>query len=244
MERDHKGLFTVINSERSGERDRIITILSPSEGLLKARIYGAQKSAKSVKAPLFSDAVFSLYGQPGHLSVKDIDVINLRSGILDDIDRTTAAVLFSELAMASKIYDRPLYDLVAKALDALSIGLDYKRVCIMFIIKYLSMLGTFGDYEHCPVCQKVYSEDEILGYNSLVGASCCQNCSTGEENLLLPPNARAFIRESIKAEDDRILLFGLSDNQEERIFRFLLRLLKASFPSELKTLSSGMWPLL
>lgn len=245
MERDQKGLCTVLNSERSGERDRILTLFSPSLGLIKARSYGAQKSAKSIKAPLFSDAVFSLYSAGGNrISIKDVDIVNLRDGITEDIDKTTAALLFSELSILAKSYDKELYMLLTRALDALDIGICYKRVVIMFIIKYLSISGSFGDYERCPVCQKVYSESEVLGYNSLIGASCCQDCSTGEESLLLPPKARAFIRECVKADSMAIFSFRISENQEDRIFRFLLRLLKASFPLEIKTLSSGIWPLL
>lgn len=242
MERDSKGLFTVLNSERTGERDRLLTLISPSEGLLRARVYGAQKSARSIKVPLFSDGVFSLYhASRNKISVKDVEIINLRDGILSDIDKTTSAVLFSELVMNARSSDESLYRLLTRALDALEVDLPYKRVVIMFVIRFLSLGGTFGDYEHCPVCQRVYSDDEILGYNNQIGASCCQNCSTGDGGLILPPNARAFIRESIKAGDDEVFSFRISDAQEDRIFRFLLRLLRASSIVEIRTLSSGLW---
>ena len=109
MERDSKGLFTVLNSERTGERDRLLTLISPSEGLLKARVYGAQKSARSIKVPLFSDGVFSLYhASRNKISVKDVEIINLRDGILSDIDKTTSAVLFSELVMNARSSWTPL----------------------------------------------------------------------------------------------------------------------------------------
>ena len=59
--------------------------------------------------------------------------------------------------------------------------------------------------------------------------------------MILPPNARAFIRESIKAGDDEVFSFRISDAQEDRIFRFLLRLLRASSIAEIRTFSSGLW---
>ena len=242
MERDEKGLFTVLNSERAGERDRILSLFSPTEGIVKARIYGAQKSAKSIKAPLFSDGIFSLYHAGGtKVSIKDVDIMNLRDGILLDFDYTSSAMLFSELVMKSRSFGDELYRLLTRSLDALSLSLPYKRVVIAFIIKFLSLEGTLGDYEHCPICQRVYSKDEVLGYNNQLGASCCQNCSTGESGLILPPHARAFIRESIKAQSDEIYTFKISEAQEDRIFRFLLRLLKSSAQVEMKTLSSGIW---
>ena len=173
--------------------------------------------------------------------MKDVEIINLRDGILSDIDKTTSAVLFSELVMNARSSDESLYRLLTRALDALEVDLPYKRVVIMFVIRFLSLGGTFGDYEHCPVCQRMYSDDEILGYNNQIGASCCQNCSTGDGGLILPPNARAFIRESIKAGDDEVFSFRISDAQEDRIFRFLLRLLRASSIAEIRTFSSGLW---
>ncbi len=244
MDRDRKGLYTTLNSERIGERDRIITLVSPSDGIIKVRIYGSQKSAKSIKAPLFSDGVFSLYeAKSNSFSLKDADITALRENILTDLDRTNAASLFSEIIMKARFFDERSYPLLTLCLDALDIGLSYKRTVIIFIIKFLFLYGILSDYTTCPVCQKVYSENEVLGYNRAVGASCCQDCSSGEDGLILPPNARAFIREAIRAGSSSVFSFGLSSTQEDRIFRFLLRLLKASFPLEINTLSAGLWPL-
>lgn len=245
MERDLKGLCTVLSSERKGERDRELTLISSDRGVIRARVYGAQKSAKSIKAPLFSDGVFSLYrAGENRISVRDVDIISLRDSILEDIDRATSANLFAELAIKSRVYDENLYMLLTRSLDALALDLGYKRTVIAFVVKFLSMYGTFGDYEHCPVCQRVYSPDEILGYNNRIGASCCQECSTGEEGLILPPKARVFIRECIRRDFSDIFTFSVSEAQEDRIFRFLLRLLLSSFPARIESLSCGIWTLI
>ena len=244
MQRDEKLLGTVINSERSGERDRIISIITPSDGLIRARVYGAQKSSKSIKAPLFSEGIFSIYVPANsNVSLKDADITNIRSEINGDLDRITAATLFSELSLSSRFYDMELYNLLALSLDSLALGIDYKRITIIFIIKFLTLEGSLSDYESCPVCQKVYSKDEILGYNNVVGSSCCQNCSTGEDRLILPPQARHFIRECIIKDFKSIISFNISSQQEDRIFRFMLRLLSAKKENGIKTLSSGIWPL-
>ena len=245
MQRDEKLLGTVINSERSGERDRIISIITPSDGLIRARVYGAQKSSKSIKAPLFSEGIFSIYVPANsNVSLKDADITNIRSEINGDLDRITAATLFSELSLSSRFYDMELYNLLALSLDSLALGIDYKRITIIFIIKFLTLEGSLSDYESCPVCQKVYSKDEILGYNNRIGASCCQECSTGEEGLILPPKARVFIRECIRRDFSDIFTFSVSEAQEDRIFRFLLRLLLSSFPARIESLSCGIWTLI
>ncbi len=243
MQRDEKALAVVIKSENVGERDRVLTLLTSSGIIVRSRVYGAQKSAKSIKAPLFSEAVFSLYYKSeSNVSVKDVDIINLRSEIGEDLDSLTAASLFSELILRYLSHDEDVYSLLSKCLDSLSLRINYKRICIIFILKFLTLAGVLSDYESCPVCFKRYSKDEILGYNSLVGESCCQNCSTGEEDLILPSNARLFISECIKRDFDSILSFNISEKQEDRIFRFLLRLVDKKTEGGLKTLSSGLWP--
>ena len=60
MEHEAKGLGIVIRTENARESDRVCTIFSPSLGLIRAMSYGARKSVKSIKAPLYTEGTFSL----------------------------------------------------------------------------------------------------------------------------------------------------------------------------------------
>ena len=243
MERDVKGLCLVLKTENTGERDRLLTLFSPSLGMLRCRVYGAQKSKKAAQRPLYSEGNFSLYSVPEkhQWSYKDSDIIAERHEILEDLDRTVAASLFSELIMTSRSEDPYLYELISGAFDRLTVGEDWRRVTISFVVKFLSFFGTLPGFSECPVCQKVYDEREVLGYNDREGTPCCSACDTAEGAMLLPPNARRFLGRTLEVEFGDTFLLGISEVMTERIFRYVLRLLMRSYPTGLKTLSSGLW---
>ena len=50
MERESKGLAIVIRSTKIRERDRLLTLFSPSMGIVNVVSYGARKSIRCVKA--------------------------------------------------------------------------------------------------------------------------------------------------------------------------------------------------
>lgn len=243
MERDIKGLCLVLNTENTGERDKLITLFSPSLGLIRVRVYGAQKSRKAAQIPLWSEGNFSLYSVPEkhQWSYKDSDIIAERHEILEDIDRTVAASLFSELVITSRSEDPYLYGLITGALDRLSVGEDHRRVSISFIIKFLSFFGTLPGFDACPVCQKVYHDDDILGYNDLEGTPSCSSCDTADGAMLLPPNARKFLQRTLEMDFADTFRLNVSPMMTERIFRYSLRLLMRSYPIVLRSLSSGLW---
>ncbi|MBQ0070257.1 MAG: recombination protein O N-terminal domain-containing protein [Spirochaetales bacterium] len=61
MERDFKTLGIVVKVENVRENDRLLTIMTPDRGLLKALSFGSRKSIRAVKAPLYTEGYFSLY---------------------------------------------------------------------------------------------------------------------------------------------------------------------------------------
>lgn len=245
MERDIKSLAVVVRSGKKGERDRSLTLFSPSLGLLDATVYGAQKSPKALQIPLYSEGNFSIYhmGGPGRYSLKDADIIADRHAILEDIDLSVAASLFSELVMLAKNTDAELYRLYVDSLDELSSGTGHKRVVIAFIIHFLNFFGILGGFDFCPVCQRDYQENEVLGYNSKDGVVCCQACDDFSRALILPPNARRFLARTLELSIHDAMRLNISTEQTDRVFSYVLRLLKTVFPSRIRTLETGLWNL-
>lgn len=243
MERDVKSLASVIKSEKKGERDRLLTLFSPSMGLFPVIVYGAQKSSKALQIPLYCEGNFSVYHMPEHnrYSLKDADIIADRHVLLEDMDLMMSSSLLSELVMLSKSPDAELYRLYVDALDALCLFHGYKRVVIAFIIHFLNLFGILGGFDFCPVCQRGYHEDEILGYNVAEGVVCCLACDDFSQTMILPPNARKFLARTLELPFHDSLQLNISSAQTDRIFSYVLRLLKIVFPSRIRTLETGLW---
>ena len=240
MERESKGLAIVIRSTKIRERDRLLTLFSPSLGIINVLSYGARKSIRCVKAPLYTEGNFSLEKGRSGIVLKDIDVISTHDAISEDLDKSQAAMLFSDLVLTSRSAEPELYALFASALDALE-DESFEKVTVEFIVHFLSFEGLSGDFSICPVCGRTYGEKEVLGFSSSEGVPVCHDCDTMDGALLLPPNARAYLKRSLELSFSDSLSLVVSDEQEHRIFRYLLRTLPFSFPGKLKSLEYGIW---
>ena len=242
MEHEAKGLGIIIRTEKARDADRSETLFSPSLGLIRVMSYGARKSIRSVKAPLYTEGTFSLEKsiRSGRWSIRDIDVISIHSALHEDLGKNMAAALFSDLVITSRSADPQLYRLYVTALDLLE-DYDEETVAIAFIVHFLSQEGLSGDYLTCPVCQRPYRDDEILGFSLVEGVPVCSECDTMDSSLILPPNARRFVRRTLELELDDAVCLSVSSMQRHRIFRYFLRLLRLSFPGKLRSIESGIW---
>ena len=120
MDRDTKGLAVVARSERIRENDRMLTLFSPSLGIVKVISYGARKSIRCVRAPLYTEGVFSIsLSRSSSWSLKDIDVISTHDYLSEDLEKNMAASLFSEIVISGRDASAELYSLYTSALDAL-----------------------------------------------------------------------------------------------------------------------------
>ena len=242
MERDAKGLAIVVKSTKIKERDRLLTLFSPSLGIISAVSYGVRKSIRSIRAPLYTEGTFSLEKGRSGMTLKDIDVISTHDRLLEDLDLSQAAMLFSDLILTSRSEEPELYSLYSSALDALEYE-PFEKVVVEFIVHFLALEGFCGDYCTCPVCGREFQEKEVLGFSVHEGVPVCHDCDTMNGALLLPPNARAYLRRSLELSFQDSLSLSVSDEQEHRIFRYLLRTLPFSFPGKLRSLEYGVWKL-
>ena len=243
MDRDTKGLAVVARSERIRENDRMLTLFSPSLGIVKVISYGARKSIRCVRAPLYTEGVFSIsLSRSSSWSLKDIDVISTHDYLSENLEKNMAASLFSEIVISGRDASAELYSLYTSALDALEFY-NSENVVISFIVHAMKLLGLSGDYEICPVCQRAFREDEILGFSDTEGVAVCSECDTMSGSLILPPNARRFIQRTLSLSLKDSMDLHTSAEQRHRIFRYMLRSLSLSFPGKLESLEHGIWEL-
>lgn len=245
MDRDEKALGIVIQSMKVRENDRLLTILSPFWGLVKVLVYGARKSIKAVKAPLYGEGTFILYHvrERESYSLKAFDPLSLHEVIGTDYAIQMAATLFSELVLLGKGADaKGLYPLYTTALDHLEDGHACMHAVIsQFVLRYYVILGLGTDFNFCPVCGNAYREDEILGFSSALRIPCCAKCDTMQGTFPLPREARRYLSDSLLVPFDQAMAFRVSENQAFRISRYLVRMAGYMLDSPIKSLKSGLW---
>lgn len=242
MDRNEKAPAIVIATERYRERDRKITLLSPVWGVVRVTVYGAQKSVKAIKAPLYTEGVFSLYNtrERNTVSLVDIYPISIHENVSASLEASFAASLFSELVLLQKGEDAPAhYELFTSALDALDED-NFRIVSIQYILRYLDISGIGTDFISCPVCQRRYEDGEILGFSTALNVPSCENCDTMNRSFILPPRARSYLRDSLTVSFERALAFRISSEMSERLLRYLIRFASYALGRELKSVSSGL----
>lgn len=244
MDRNESGLAIVINSEKIGESDRLITLLSPTFGIIKVKIHAAQKSRKVVKAPLYIEGNFNLYHnrERKNYSLVDISPIALHDEIGQDYNKMLIAAMFSELIMLLKGSDyESSYALYSKALDFLcDETVEAKTVAVQFLIKYLNIYGITTDYLSCPICDHEYRSDEILGFSTHENVPCCPNCDNIQMQFVLPPNARAYIAASLNSSFSKGMAFSISSRQRDRILNYLIKYVKTAIEVPLKSINIAL----
>lgn len=242
MDRNESAPAIVIQSEKRKDYDRILTLLSPVWGIRRVIVYGARKSQKAVKASLYTEATFVVYTNPerNNHTLVDLTTITDHSEIMTSLESSFSASLMSELVLLEKGEEKKeLYELFTSFLDILNEE-NWKRVLIQYIIRYLVLVGIWSDLEYCPVCSRAYKEKDILGFSSSLAVPCCPNCDSMSSELILPPNARAYLRDSLRTEKEKAMGFIISENMAQRLLRYLIRTLNYSIPVPLKCLKSGL----
>lgn len=239
MDRNENALAIVINSDRVRNVDRLVTLLSPVWGIIKVMVYGAQKSKKGAKAPLYTEGSFNLYHvrEKDQYSLVDLTPISVHEKIGESFSASASAAFLSECVLLYKDTDyTSIFSLYTTALDFLEDDIYYhKRVLTQFLLRYLSLSGYLPSFTECPICSHVYDEKEVIGFSLENLFPCCSNCDTMAMHFVLPPNARAYLNDSLKTSFAKAVNFEVSQVQIGRILRYLIKLCEYCFSFQFKS---------
>ena len=240
MDRDSKTLGIILKRENRGERNSSLTILTPDNGLITVTAYGSGRGAKSYRAPLYGEGVFSIERKNEYsISLKDTEILSEHEWVKDSVEKIAWVSLFSELVIKARTTGSEMYSLYTSTLDNINDD-NIERVAVYFLSHFLKQEGLSSDWETCPMCGKRYDEDEVLGFSTLSSSAVCSACDTLSSSLILPPNARRYILRVSQSNIRDSLSFSISDSFVRRISRYLMHSLVYVFPSKLMTLSSGL----
>ena len=242
MERNVSSLAIVLHSQRYGQHNRRLKLLTVDFGIIDALSYGAQKAHTSVKAEVFTDGRFFLYYNPvkKDYTLKDVEVLATHQELRLDLHQTYIALFFAEMIIKTHGGDSALcYRLLSQALDAMvAYPALSDRILIQFVHQMSELLGLQTDFTHCPICDRAYEEDEILSFSSSLGSPCCQGCASLDATLSLPPGARRYLCMTMTMEFPKSILVPLSPTATMRIKRYMLEYSTMICGTQLQTLSS------
>ena len=171
-----------------GEADRVLTLITPGIGKLKAIAKGIRRPTSRLGGSLepFAELTVALARGRTFDVVTEVRVGHAWLRLRDDLESAATAWYLAELAdrsLEERHAAEPLYALVRRAYELLDAGMDPGRVARWFEMHLLDELGVRPEVDRCVECDRVLESDERFRWVPPVGGVVCERCPG-------PPHAR------------------------------------------------------
>ena len=227
----------VLREVRYKEADRILTILTDTDGKLTVKARGAlRKSSKTAAATqLLTYSEMTLFGNRGRWTVNEATVKEPFAGLREEMERLALGAYFAECMEAFGVEEQPepeLLQLGLNSLYALSRGLgSQEKIKAAFELRLMCLTGYTPELTACAVCGKE-PEEPVLSLEQ--GRVCCRSCAHQMgERAELGANALEAMRYICAAPPKQMLRFELGEDAVLRLSdaseRYLLRRAERGF---------------
>ncbi len=175
----------ILHHSDYGEADRIVTFLTPDLGRLKGFARAARKSRKRFGAALESFAEVRLHwvarSSGDLISLRDAELVNLRSGLRRDLETLTLAsygcelteVLFDESGVGVEVFQ--LLQAFLDHLDSTGYSVEAR---LLLEIRMLSLAGYVPHLQHCAACFGPLPNGPV-SFAAAADGSLCPACDGG-----------------------------------------------------------------
>jgi DNA repair protein RecO (recombination protein O) len=147
-----------------GEADRVLTLITPAGGKLKAIAKGIRRPTSRLGGSLEPFAELT---------------VALARGRTFDLESAATAWYLAELAdrsLEERHAAEPLYALLRRAYELLDAGMAPGRVARWFEMHLLDELGVRPEVDRCVECDRVLESDERFRWVPPVGGVVCERC--------------------------------------------------------------------
>lgn len=230
----------VIRETDVGEHDKLLTLLTPSEGQISVSAKGARSSKCRLAgvSKLFTYGNYEIYKKGDYRYIKDASVIEPFFGLSSDIEKMSAAAYFCDIACDITGEGVPSIEILRMTLNsfyALSKGIkSTPLVKAVYEIRAAGYSGFMPELEHCALCGETNPARPVLDVMNgrLLCASCRQKIENARQKELatsldapyvsiycrLSPSSLAALRFSLSALPERMFSFDLTEEGELAIF--------------------------
>lgn len=231
----------VIREQTTGERDRLITILTRDSGVIRAFVNGGRspKNKNSASTALFCYSHFSIdKNQKGIYSVREATSKEIFFTLREDIVRLSLAQYFAELAYELAPREENADEFLRLVLNSIYLVCENKKD--MGIIKaatelrLLTLAGYMPSLVGCESCGEYESENML--FSVYTGKLWCENCSPPERTVKISIGLVAAMRHICFSRAEKIFSFTLPKDGILALSDLSERYLKAVTSRQYKTL--------
>lgn len=213
----------VLREVKYKEADKILTVLTESDGKLTVKARGAlRKGCKfGASAQVLAYSEMTLFGNKGKWSLNEAETLEQFLPLRSDIEKLALGSYFAEALESVSDEDSPdpaMLQLGLNSLFALSRGLyTHEHIKAVFELRLMSLSGFEPDVFGCAVCGKEEAEDAMFSLNG--GVVHCRTCPPGSSGVSLPLSREclAAMRYIVMAEPKKIFSFSLPEAAEKQL---------------------------
>ena len=246
----------VLREVAVGEHDKILTVLTPSEGQITVSAKGARSSRSKLgsSTKLFTYANFEIYKKGEFRYVRDASVTEPFFGLSEDIERISLATYFCEIACditGESVFSVDVLRMTLNSFYAISKGL-YPLPIIkgVYEIRAAGISGFMPDLDHCVTCKAASPKAAML--DVMNGCIYCEKCAEKHLNAAqkemyehpelaerivycrMTSNTLAALRYALFSPPSRMFSFELKEKEEIGYFshaceKYLLHHLERDF---------------
>src|SRR3954451_7717452 len=168
----------VLSRFELGEADRVLTLLTPHDGKLKAIAKGVRRPKSRIGGSVEPFAELQLVMARG----RTFDVITSAAvgeawlRLRDRLESTATAWYLAELAeraVEERAFAYPVYALLKRAYQLLDDGMQPGRVARWFEYGLADALGMRPEVERCVECDRVLEQEEEFRWVPVLGGTMC-----------------------------------------------------------------------
>ena len=213
----------VIMEQNIGESDRLITILTRDEGIIRAFVPGAKKlkNKNAVATQLLSYSHLVLYKGRDKYIINDAEAEEIFFSLRFAVEKLSLAQYFCELTLAFAPEQAEAGGFLRLLLNALYFlandKMDPSLIKPVVEMRMLAMAGYMPDLIACKKCGQYETHEMFfLPYQGLLYCKGC--CPTYEaKKILLDRGAVTALRHTIYAEFSKIFSFTLSKAAQAKL---------------------------
>lgn len=212
----------VLREVRYKEADRILTLLTSSEGKISVKARGALRKGSRMAAATqqLTYSELTLFGNRGKWTVNEAVIKEPFIGLRGDIENFALGCYFAECLESLSVEDQPdaaLLQLGLNSLYALSNRLySPEHIKAAFELRLMCLAGYEPKLKSCQVCGETEMEQPVLKLSG--GYVCCRRCDDGKgEYARLCPDSLKALRYIASAPAKQLFSFRLSDEALMRL---------------------------
>ena len=207
---DHKCHAIVLRHADYGEYDRMVTLLTPNEGLISAAMKGCRRPSAKLRhaSELFCFGEYVLARNGDRAVVKGCTMYDMFYPLREDIFKLTYSSYMLSLAEANAREDSPseLFFLLVHTLKAMAYcNMPSSVLLAFYLIKLVNICGYMPVIDKCVLCGKAGQRFFSIVHNGLL----CRRCASSEAKELSGGAVEA-IRSAIASEPEEAEHFVIS----------------------------------